>query len=496
MVHSRVSVGCRACREKHTRCDGGRPKCQRCVRRGIDDCVYHDFGGFVFKEAKRATASARTPSSSSPDPSRHHQQQVGLVTASAALLQNDPAAVCLCFFFKTFLSGQDDPATSSGLFDRLEVSCARAAPDSSIMLATTYMSGVSASLCLRQSPERLWHSKALAAACRRLRMDLSSLDDVDHDQTLLAVLILDFADIILAMYSGTRPRIHCKGALTLVRQARLSTRAADRPSLAWTATHHALWPGLNGFAAAEVPSDHPLGEKSLALRLDRIFTLWRTASHFASCDMMHCASWLESELKTWHASLPRNWHPVSEIDMHSGIAYDRFPNTDIACVYNKWQCARLLVIQARRHCSIASEGRKYDKSNCPQNSSGYETDLLEIVNNVRRSFPFFLGANVEGASLQQEPVNGVFTVEFPSGSKGGSHAERFEGEILGHWHLIIVIACLTEIVQDNVKGTGQAGAASRVLLSLYRQLESVKCRFGGPGGRARCRENHERPLSP
>ncbi|GFF55478.1 hypothetical protein IFM58399_10082 [Aspergillus lentulus] len=56
----KISIACQACRSRKAKCDGGRPACTRCVRRG-KACTYNTDSSALERQAKRKTPVPKAP---------------------------------------------------------------------------------------------------------------------------------------------------------------------------------------------------------------------------------------------------------------------------------------------------------------------------------------------------------------------------------------------------------------------------------------------------
>ena len=103
--------------------------------------------------------------------------------------------------------------------------------------------------------------------------------------------------------------------------------------------------------------------------------------------------------------------------------------------------------------------------------------VLELLQAIQLSIPFFLGAS-SGVQVQYNPMNGVYTAESSQTSSPDFYAERFGGEHLGRWHLVVVLNWLVEILEDDGRGAQRLPVPLRMLEALKQQLENVKSCFG------------------
>ena len=354
----------------------------------------------------------------------------------------------------------------------------------------TYLAGQSAAFSFSVAPETAWHKQRLVDACQAVRKTLTDRTTSVDDVTLLAVLLMDFADIAAsAKRRSSRCRVHCTGALALLPLYSTDGQRSDiSQSLAFAVLHHALWQG-SGAQPVKVGLHQfdgvPAPLSNFQLRLDRI--IWQVNNLVKAFSnktwpselLLAMLSDAEAALLEWSFDLPEAWHPTTlsivNLSGHAGV-YERFVNSDVACVYNKWRCTQLLLLQLRKACGLSqsSESTSHSMVNlCDRQANRFLAD-------IRLSVEFFLGAHIPDnrTFLRYDAEDDCWYFVPPAASCQDRCAERYPGEILSLWHFVTVFNWLVEVIDHDGHGLCTLDVDRRLVERVRRQLEAVKGRFG------------------
>ena len=365
MIYNGPSTGCENCRKRHTTCDEKRPACIRCTFRGLTCPGYRDFDGTVFRDVSRRVFRKQ---------SRRAKESSALTNPQMpADLRIDTQTACINFFFRNYIqTSLRDTSTSRGHFDHLVPLYNVAAPSSPLVLATTVMAARAICLYYNQSQNTLWHARSDVAATQAIKAAIMDAVECLRDETLLAVLCLDFAENLSSRTAGNAPsRAHRDGALALVQHRGPSnfSSSVSRSLLAATRSNtllQALWYGdeRSQDAVALLP-DVELGDCNPAvalhyilvgvLKLERLMLKTTQAivnddSHQHTLSRVSLARSLDGQLLDWYDSTPSEWKLVvcrpllvGPWPMQSMV--EGFPTLQAAYIFGQWHCARLMALK-------------------------------------------------------------------------------------------------------------------------------------------------------
>ena len=212
MVHHGPSTGCSRCRQRHVKCDEAKPACARCISlKAVCPGYGHVTNGVVFKDV---SASLRHKYS------RRQASNSNVVLAKSAVpvpLSPDPHTACISFLFAAVF-GRDRNGTSQGYLEQLVPLYTAAAPSSALALVTLVLAGRAMSLHFRLPQNSPWLYEIQVSASAALRRALADHIASRSNDTLLAVLCLNFAGMLSTKPADTMAsRTHLNGAIALVR---------------------------------------------------------------------------------------------------------------------------------------------------------------------------------------------------------------------------------------------------------------------------------------
>lgn len=248
MVNRGPSIGCQACRERRVGCDRAKPACKKCLARGQICPGYRDASGVVFKDESKAVFA------------RHTKRAVVKSRAIPSQLPSDPHDVTIAFFFRQcVLPTRQEWPLGNEYFAHILPLYNSAAPSSALHVAVSAMALKVATIHHTQAYVQSFVAEAELAAVRALKAALSDPEQRLKDETLLAVLCLDFEQRYRSV-ADQHDRPHLKGALALIRQRGPTSFNSMVAQALYKATRghvllHALW------------SDDESEDKSIVLAL-------------------------------------------------------------------------------------------------------------------------------------------------------------------------------------------------------------------------------------
>lgn len=472
MVFTRISTGCDECRVRHTKCDGGSPSCGRCLRRQIACPGYRHVGGFVFKPQTYHKAKIRG--------------RVRLEANTEAVLGRRldigfkyPDHFAAFFFSKYIFAGRRNEA-GCGLFDQTSVLCRRAHPSSTLAQAIVVLGATTFILSQPvQENEFLWYHELRLRVVKSMQYDLQCQNRRMHDDTLLAVLLLDFIEVIVRTHLDSRaPLSHQCGALTLLKlRGRLNFKSEQAISLYNAARHAALrW----NYRTADISStlralDLLAKSKKIsqppALQLMEMFekiselqlALENALSHGQHFGHVYdSAVTIQRSLDMWANSLPSNWLPSTIFmqDLAGSRASSKielYESIDIAAVFGLWRVARL---KLTRLFQVFHQSLRPSLQPLPD-------DTERIFDEIHRSVPVFLGWLEKPGCVEQDIATRAWNEQHRNRKDPGT--ERFPGDHLGKWFLSDLLRRLEETIGDDNELTPPLYVTRQTLIFLREQ---------------------------
>ncbi|KAK5705052.1 hypothetical protein LTR97_002166 [Elasticomyces elasticus] len=400
-------------------------------------------------------------------------------------IRDDVGATCVAFFFRAFVSLNQDPLTSTGLFDHLTELYKHASPSSPIASAVVVLAGTSASSCFQHGSTTAWHYEMHMRAVTSVRGAIADPVARTKDETLMAVLLLDYAENIKAVHCSTSTtHIHYGGAIALLRNRKRNSNQTElSQSLLRATKHNSFWQSLQNSSNNETvsnvqsmsvstPSDTLMALDAIILqtfRVESLFSRGLVSRHAASSTTQK----LMVTLACWESLIPHHWRPqqMPSIAISSrmrGLKYEHYVSMDVAFIYNQWRCVRLMLLLLEQRIAVEetlSQATGNDRLREPI------LEVAHLIDGIYNSVPYFFGApHLDGICCS---IDGVFSVP-PHMNYGLSDrcSERFAGEHLGRWHLVNILKWLSRIVQSNASWS-QLSKKS-VIVALEKQYASLK----------------------
>lgn len=445
MVNHGPSGGCQTCKKRRIKCDEGQPSCSRCLRAGRQCGGYG--GGprkIRFKDqTKRFSNNAVLPRGSMPK-SQGSTKWYFVDDTPLFYPLAVPAGNATAFFIHILGGLGRDLDSSRGFFETLGPALSSQCQESALALVVAAVSEAFLSLWKDGAIAMQNPRESFIPAMRRLRTSILSPIERKSPATILAVLVLQFHENLVAVYAR-RPatHIHYSGAEALLPMsepkdgeksygtsitrymASIEVSSATRekkpiqPSaVRWLDIGPAASPPPNPSATLD-------GLGAVVVDLQLSYTRCTAQSKFAISEK-DTEMWrsridqLDQQLRLWAEVIPRHWHPVrlrSCEDFHSSIkAYnsvcDVYPSCQIASIWSMWRCYRLAalklslnLLQKHSWTQQASSGHAEDLI------SKHRKDAQDTVDSICYSVPFYLGNRTRPATLRDfsDP-----TIYFPS----------------------------------------------------------------------------------
>ncbi|KAF2167954.1 hypothetical protein M409DRAFT_22099 [Zasmidium cellare ATCC 36951] len=480
MVNRHFSLACHACRRKHTRCDETKPQCKKCTSRGKECPGYRDTNGFLFidqaeKSAKRARrkGKAATP-----------EKCAGPTVTIGKSVSPDPGMVSVTFFFNSYLMNGRNRLTSRGHFDYLLPLYSTARPDSLLALAMEFAAGRSMASHYCRSVDSIWHAESVVKASSAMRTAISDPIECLTDETLLAVLLLDFAEYIKTRRMRTPlSHVHQNAATGLVRLRGAQNFESDvGRSLLHATRSNSLHRAMRGcfdqnvdlallaYMTTDSETCNPAlqldGLIACSMRLDRRLARTLNEESDPAIGMVEeQLQQLDERLMAWRDSLPEDWEPqqhtmaqpppghgVMGPNRKTTYAFEKFGTLDVALFYNQWRCARLMVTKLLRSCQ-----RRQNRQDA------LKAQAADLVKDVWKSVPYFihgprLSLLTEESSSPLAEAMQQLQLEEPSG--------------LGTWYLGQILDWIIAILADDDGGLDVNGANVAAFCDLQEALHS------------------------
>ena len=445
MGHNRPSTGCKKCRERHIRCDETKPACKRCLTRGHVCPGYRDHCGLIFKDVSRSVFDRQSRRATRDSLQRPHPALNK--TSVPARLEIDPQTACICFFFRTYILTLDrNSSTSRGHFDHLVPLYCTAAPSSPLTLATSAMASRAMCLYYKQGQDSVWHTRSEMAASQAIRAAIADPVKSRRDDTLLAVLCLDYAEHLPGRAAGSKAasRAHVDGAIALIRHREPDSfsSSVSRSLLAATRANallHTLWFGdQRSYDAVALLPDVEMGSDcnpAVALNqiLARMLKLeklalkqnWEETEAYKDRQRQHVLSRardLDGQLLDWYRNLPTEWRlavriqtPLVDPSLTQEIDQG-YPSSRVAYVIAQWHCTRLKILKLLYAATAADEsnnGAPCQKASTLQNICEHAQEtadgLCSVSEFVRGCGPWVEGRAVVERITKEPRVSCVGT---------------------------------------------------------------------------------------
>lgn len=450
MVNLGPSRGCQTCKRRRVKCDEAKPSCNRCLDGGIDCAGYEKARSreIRFKDQTK-TVEQRSQRKSTTAQFYFQQARKQSLPAQLPSVPEDEERGALCFFLNNFAAAGRDFNSTRGFFECIAPSLAAASADSIVVLS---VSAVATTLYnkWRGTANNELHLKRFGQALRKLRDALQDPNQSRTTETLLATLLLQFHENLLAVTGLKKARrAHQNGAMALVRHQGLQNFRTD------IAKHLLLYIRHVEVSSAirenrSVPDDLTTWcevvnmPRNPSTELDQLGVLVANTQHDfeqlvlhqAHCTNSCCihaqslvevtnqALAVENHLIAWSDTVPDWWHPVKlasirevqpPVVAYSGIC-EIYPSIQIASIWNSYRSYRLIILRILLTVTkISSEHTLGDLD-----SQQIHSRLQALLDSIVYCVPFYLG-NRTRPSTTVDMTDG--SIEMP-----GYHSISSEGK--------------------------------------------------------------------
>ena len=468
MVNRGRSRGCVTCKQRRVKCDEAKPKCQTCQRLRLR-C-----GGY---KTKYANLKFRD---------QNHKFYTDLRAALPHQLAEPDTSVV--FYLGHYAGIGRDIRSARGFYEVLiPVYCSQR-PNSALSLAVTAVASKILSLW-RHGGDGSFQSarETYAQAITHLRTAIQDRNERGKPATLLAVLMLQQYDNITAIYGlRSAARIHHNGAVSLLAYADsdydVTTSAYIRRFILHSEISSAMrqkrplqsiarsWIGSNYLTAAPENQSSALDAiGSSVVELQASYPKLMAAqeaqeetplSQHDLREWVVAAKRIDEQLLTWARNVPDYWQPrklISGQDIDSSIptyqsVCEVYPSCQIAAVWNLWRVQRLLLVKIilgslntillKNQLSAGSE----DLVECKRT-------VLELVDSICHSVPFFLGNRAKVSSIADftDP-----TILLPSCCHFGDKRRQYNADehrrsiiAQGPWHIMSPLSRLLTLFLED-----------------------------------------------
>lgn len=439
MVNLGRSNGCQTCKRRRVKCDEGKPTCSRCADAGYQ-CPGYVTGKTIrvrFKDqtntvSRRLHTLRGDGAPTQPSPPQTNQLSILLNPRIPEETQ------AFNFFLRNFVSSGRSLDSSRGLFETIIPAISSAPSSSSVSLAVSAISTLIFSKFRKDNDTKLPNQRFGQALCR-LQDDLRDDSLSQSDETLLAILVLQFHENVSAIL-GLRKvsRTHQDGALAWMKQqdprnfqsntAKLllrwvgntdvsssirEGRRVDSELARWIKLGNIPWSPSSSLDEIGIEvADVQYSFRQLNLQHSSCTAL--TCTHLPAWTKLHrLAKELERKLLVWPQLLPSHWQPriwypttesIPNIYMYSDTC-EIYPSIQIASIWNTWRGYRLIVLSVLASIQISilpGLSLSFLASNLRLQIIDTTLVLQRIqglVDSVCYSVPFYLGNRIKRTAL-------------------------------------------------------------------------------------------------
>lgn len=413
MVYRGSSQGCHTCIKRRVKCDEQYPSCSRCTASNLT-C-----GGYKKDLPKHIKFKDQTELVR-----RKHQNQTpnhsvirvmpSAITNLFAFCQTAEENVALNFFLLDIVTAGRSVNSDRGLFECI-LPWYETTNDSRATTAAFTATALGL-LARRRKTESPLHHARMNQACRSLRYNLEHSKRSRNTDVLMAMLLLQFYEHIIAVNQRRKPsNIHQAAAVTLVRFSGANTFRSDidrslllyvRSQQVATAIRDVRPISCHEIiASSDNPGTNPCSD------LDAIGTDVANLQHFFTClrtnklgyhgeeTLYEHALSIGNRLSIWSEDVPVNWRPIrltrTKTYQSSTILYegtcDIYPSAQIALAWNNFRLYKLVILSVLLTYDMEDDVKQ-----------DWIANLQDVVDALCRSVPFHLGNRVPGQSTKIE----------------------------------------------------------------------------------------------
>ncbi|KIX08623.1 uncharacterized protein Z518_03279 [Rhinocladiella mackenziei CBS 650.93] len=527
MVYAGPSNGCLTCKKRRVKCDETRPVCRNCTRRRVPCPGFPDPPGTKFRDETDAVIRHAQRGERKTRPER--DDDYAAAESFGTNLGQDESFVSLCFFFHNYVITGRGIQSSRGVFENLLPYYNPNKADSLVSLAVAAVAASMLSIWRLQGPDSAASRQYVGRAITLLRDTLTDPDGCVSDETLIAILLLQYREGIIAHSKMVQvDGSHQNGAYAVVKHrqskgfrndASKRLLQAVRSTMVSEAIRHrqpvnmepAVWDD-------EEPMPHnPSSDldrigvdvANLQALFERYKKAVQTESVLEAIDVRTLAAFkrtandVDERLEIWATAQSRQWspipllpHEIPESIKRAGVyrnLCDVYPTVQIASVWHTYKSYRLILLKIILSCEQTElslqpvkQGRDSDHSNTRAPSTA-ET-FQELVDEMCAAVPFHLGSRTEPGFIGEfsrtdnvdfpwpPPEKDPFSNSYKSGNLGGdgnlspmTSDERKRHAIgMGGWHILGPLSFVLGMASESLE-LGPLRENARKVGCLLRQ---------------------------
>lgn len=361
----RPSTGCSLCRQRHVKCDETKPDCNRCRRLGRSCPGYRDTCGVIIQDV---TARVHAKYQKQRFSSRSALIPISIPGA----IPDDGIAFSINFLFTEYI--QTPSLLRRPYFECLPQLYCDSDPDSALVSAVAFTAARAARLHFGNQVRPAMLAESGSKALKALQAAVANPNESIRDETLLAVLCLDFAEHLASRSdSMTASRAHVNGALLLVQHRRpqsfanpisaslvIGTTSIVLLSALWTQssgsqTQDAVdaLPDVDASQQGPYAELHQLLSRALRLEgrmLDHDSTTASMKSPCCEARTLVAAQELDSDMDFWLQALPWNWQtllaqPRRSPSLVSNDGGGGMSILEMTFILGQWHCTKLTTLR-------------------------------------------------------------------------------------------------------------------------------------------------------
>ncbi|KAK4493648.1 hypothetical protein PRZ48_014833 [Zasmidium cellare] len=326
------STGCSLCRQRHVKCDETKPDCNRCLRLGRACPGYRDTCGIIIQDVTaRVNAKYQRHKSIGRPQTR--------LSEMLRTIPDDRLAASVAFLFAEYV--QTSSLLKRPYFEYLPQLYNASESTSALALTVTFTAALAARLYFGDHIGGVALAERGSKALRAMQAAVINPKESARDETLLAVLCLDFAEHLASRSdAAAASRAHIKGALLLVQHRPPQSFANPVSASLITGTSSivllsALW--SNGEMRTQ---------DALAILPDVDV---RQQGPYAELHQLLSRE-LDSDMDWWLQSLPPEWQTllIQPTSPSSVVAKNTTTNAstlEMTFILAQWHCTKLLALR-------------------------------------------------------------------------------------------------------------------------------------------------------
>ncbi|CAI6335371.1 unnamed protein product [Periconia digitata] len=440
MVNRGVSHGCNTCKKRRVKCDESKPTCNECIRVGRQCAGYGKpqvrvrFRDLTSQYLKTPSDQTTTAKNNNHEKQRKHscvqrspRRPLHLLAIPESLLPKQ-LDIAVAFYLRYITDVGRNLQSTRGFLEFVRPVLASESHGSALSTAvnaaaTELWALLRPSDVTGSQPIQL-HQKALV----RLKQAISTPEERRSDAVVLATLVLQHLDGLIAVFNRQEPRsTHREGALALLTQKGRDTKSPKYyPHLLGNLLHskisfcvrnkiplavgELMW--LQTEVIPTLP-DNPSSQLDVigisVSRLQNTFCQLESQGSMAvaaSGALIATIQNVDAQLRGWLHHVPDVWRPrripgetpvlLSIFTYHDSC--DIYPSVQVANIWNTWRTYRLIVESIRtkitRALRVVFEEGDFAMPTDELLSDEGEThrETPNLIESICRSIPFYLGS--------------------------------------------------------------------------------------------------------